>query len=179
MNEAINGLFKPIRRARKRSHPSWAAESRIVHQLEVIPSGTMKTLASLEPPLFEALHSPTVKIMVGKPATEFGIQQDILVHYSSYFRAALTGDFQEAHTREILLETESATVFKAFVNFVYHQELCKPKEIKAGSMTGDDATDVALSKQELIDIWVFGDRRGIPALQNKTINVLHRQTHQT
>lgn len=112
------------------------------------------------------------------PAVEFGVHRDLVCHYSSCFRAALTDDFQEAHAQEVTLETESTDTFKRFVTFVYTQELCKSKAKILESSNCEERTDVGLNQRTIIDIWVFGDRRGVPAMQNKAIHLLHRHNLQ-
>lgn len=43
----------------------------------------------------------------------------------------------------------------------------------------DDCTEVALSMDRLIRIWIFGDKRGIPFLQDLALYAMHKRSTQT
>jgi hypothetical protein len=92
--------------------------------------------------------------------------------HSSYFAAALDpkngAKFVKASTKELTLQ-EDAEVFEAFRCWIYTGKL---KDIPS---TAADATtqDQYLSAMILCKIWVFADMRGIPALGNSAIDMLH------
>lgn len=55
------------------------------------------------------------------------MHKDLLCHYSSFFRAALTGGFHEAMTHEITLDEEDPKIFDIFVNSLYTGRLYEEK----------------------------------------------------
>lgn len=124
-------------------------------------------------------QSPVVRLVVGTEKTPFDVHRDLLCHYSSYFRGALTGDFKEAKELRIVLDEEIPQVIELFVRFCYTQTLYDPQEIKRRSEEWDERTDVSLPQSMLVNLWTFGDRRGVPALQNMSIDAFHRHMCQS
>ena len=64
------------------------------------------------------------------------------------------------------------------MKFIFTRELGRPKPIQVDAEVGQDRTDVPLTQHQLVQVWIFGDKRGVPALQNKTIDLLHRSVLQ-
>lgn len=116
-----------------------------------------------------------ITINVGKPAQKFNIHRDLLCHYSSYFKGALCNHgFIEGQTGIIELDDEKPQTFQIFNDFLYTGELCDKKEVKTNSDDYEDRTSICLKQTRIIEVWIFGDKRGIPVLQNKAIDLLHR-----
>lgn len=147
-----------------------------------------------------AFRSRLVTIKVGPKAMSYSVHKDLLCHYSSYFRGALTGGFAEARSHEITLVEEETWIFDIFVNFLYTGRLYEEKPgldaatrsavetpetdhsetIASESDTIIEArTFVNLRQSELIRVWVFADRRGVIALQNEAINAYHQHILET
>ncbi|SMR62535.1 unnamed protein product [Zymoseptoria tritici ST99CH_1E4] len=110
----------------------------------------------------ECFTSDIVTIDVGPPHDKqtFSVHTDLLCYYSGYFKAALRGRFIEARTKHIDLPSNEIDVFTAFVHWIYTRILPGPDE---------DAAIATLSQ-----LWVFGDQRQIPLLQNEAIDQIAR-----
>ncbi len=59
----------------------------------------------VEPPL-SSFQYPIIHLVVGEDKVDFGIHKGLLLHYSSYFRGAFNGDFEEARTGVFVFEDE-------------------------------------------------------------------------
>lgn len=101
----------------------------------------------------------TVNIIVGPEQQIFILHKDLLCETSSYFQAALNGSFLEAKTQEIRLEKEDVTVFKHFQYWLYSRAIL---------MTETSTNDIEWIV--LVDLYVLGETRGIPQLQNDAID---------
>jgi hypothetical protein len=92
--------------------------------------------------------------------------------HSSYFAAALdptnSASFIDTTTDNLTLQ-EDATVFEAFRCWLYTGKL-KDMPSTAGDVSPQDQY---LSHMILCRIWVFADMRGISALGNSAIDMLH------
>lgn len=93
---------------------------------------------------------------VGPERTSFIIHKDLLVFYSDYFRGAFNSSFKEAVESKLTLPDEQVDVFNVFNKFIYTRQLCDE--------------DVDLTWQLIIEVWLFGDKHIIPALQNKVMD---------
>ncbi|KAL9092062.1 MAG: hypothetical protein Q9159_001061 [Coniocarpon cinnabarinum] len=106
------------------------------------------------------LEGPRVKIIVGA-ITEESIHilpRALLCHYSTYFHNALEGHFREAREGVVHLEDEDPVLFNRVVRWL---------------MTGTIVDHESNTLQDLKDscsLWMFGDRRSMPALQNSAID---------
>lgn len=112
-------------------------------------------------------QSPIIKVVVGTDdkARIFEVFKDPLCHYSSYFHAMLNSDFKEAQERFVELREDDPEVNSAFHYFLFRGSLYSPIEIiDPESDDYAERTDVALDPRALIEVWLFGDARGIPAL---------------
>jgi hypothetical protein len=98
-------------------------------------------------------------VIVGESKKKIIVHQALLVHHSSFFRAALTGKFKEAEDKTIKLEEESPIVFEFVVHWLYYKRF--PDADK-----GDD--DELLSRWKFdsettnpgcfVWLYIFGDR---------------------
>ncbi|KAL9051666.1 MAG: hypothetical protein Q9162_005875 [Coniocarpon cinnabarinum] len=101
-----------------------------------------------------------VKIIVGA-ITEESIHilpRALLCHYSTYFHNALEGHFRETREGVVHLEDEDPVLFNRVVRWL---------------MTGTIVDHESNTLQDLKDscsLWMFGDRRSMPALQNSAID---------
>lgn len=129
------------------------------------------------------LTSPIVKIVAGKPeeSQTFEIHRDLLCQHSKYFRAALTGKFKESENGLITLDDISIGTLKSFTGWLYFGKLQdhpdtstdKHETQETENPRGNNTSSRGLSLKELVDIWIFGDRVIIPALQNDALDALH------
>ncbi|KAJ9646466.1 hypothetical protein H2199_002515 [Coniosporium tulheliwenetii] len=108
-----------------------------------------------------------IRITVGSsPNTrDFHIYKGLLTHYSTYFKAALNGNFKESKEGVILLCTDDPEVFQIVCYWLFTGQLWDSRKVKKEG-------EVPLSWRLLCSIFVFGDARGIPALRNAAIDGL-------
>ncbi|KAI4738483.1 hypothetical protein E4T50_11053 [Aureobasidium sp. EXF-12298] len=100
-----------------------------------------------------------VTIVVGAAKKEFIVHKDLLVFYSDYFQAAFNGSFVEATERKIDLFDTDQEIFDHFHTWLYTRKLASEN-------------DVPLLWNELVNLWVFGDRFQVPMLQNCVMDKL-------
>ncbi|KAI9880817.1 MAG: hypothetical protein M1830_000253 [Pleopsidium flavum] len=123
-------------------------------------SGSVKR----EKPLPKAKHSlrsrykEMITVSVGGNTGEFhrfGVQKNLVCHYSTFFRAACLGQFREAESGGVKLPNESAETFDLFVHWLYTQKL-----------------DSSLSESLLtfltafIELYILAEKMQVPALRN-------------
>lgn len=104
------------------------------------------------------LSGETVRIKVGKADEQksFILHKGILSFYSGYFKSALNSEFIEGQTDEIDLPEEDVQTFRHFIFWLYR-----------GTLRRSITTRTILKMSRL---WVFGDRRNIPLLQNSVLD---------
>ncbi|KAI9715726.1 MAG: hypothetical protein M1828_000741 [Chrysothrix sp. TS-e1954] len=102
-------------------------------------------------------EGPFAEITVGEETpTVFYVHQDLICHYSSFFKSALFGEFLEASCKKVSLKEESSDIFRIIIHWLY-----------AASRVIDEENVTTLCK-----VWLAADRYGMPDLQNDTINCL-------
>ncbi|THW58001.1 hypothetical protein D6D19_10466 [Aureobasidium pullulans] len=99
-----------------------------------------------------------VTVDVGPEGTSFMVHRDLLVFYSDYFRGAFNSSFKEAVECKLKLPDERVDVFSIFNKFIYTRQLFDE--------------DVDPTWQLLIEVWLFGDKHIVPALQNEVMDTL-------
>ena len=88
----------------------------------------------------------------------------LLCETSSFFEAALNGNFKESKTQTIEMAEDDADVFHCFQYWAY-----------TGAIEQEPRDHSAISWHTLIDLYIFAEVRCIPALQNSAMNVLIRK----
>lgn len=120
----------------------------------------------------ELLSGPSIKILVGPDLVEFSLPSPLLQSCSTYFKAALNGQFREAKDREIKLDDEDVNVFKTFVLWLYGGKKLRVADIRdMFNVAEDDCLDVQ-EETNLVELYAFADKRGIPELANNAITLL-------
>ena len=89
------------------------------------------------------------------------MHKDILCRSAPYFKAALEGGFKESKDQILELPDDDPTAFSHFQLWLYTGTILQSHE---------SAKDI--SWDVLISLYLFGDVRGIPGLQNEAIDVL-------
>lgn len=96
-------------------------------------------------------------------------------------------DFVEAKTLHFTMVEEKPAVLKCFERFLYTGELFDEDQNNGttsqaesdvanyGSEHGCDENSRQTKQTFLVELWVFGDRRGVPALQDQAITALYRE----
>jgi hypothetical protein len=82
----------------------------------------------------------------------------LLCHYSSYFKAALGGNFKESKEGFVSLEDETEQTFKLFLSLAV-----------LAKMVGEVGREHK-GWLELAELFVFADKRGAPKLKNRIID---------
>lgn len=91
------------------------------------------------------------------------IHKDLLVFYSDYFRGAFNGTFKEATEGKVSLPDERKDDFEIFNQFIYSRSLA-------------DGEGHTLPWDQLIRVWLLGDKYLVPALQNSTMNSIRKKS---
>jgi hypothetical protein len=101
------------------------------------------------------------------------VHESLLTLYSEYFRAALTGSFQEANKKTVKVD-EDPDIFEFFVSWLYHLRFPNkkyrddPEFIAKWENKGPKKVD--LKVDNLVKLYVLGDRYNVPRLRKATIN---------
>ncbi len=93
----------------------------------------------------------------------FGIHKSLLCNVSSYFNAALNGNYIEATESVIVLLDEKSEVFRRFNEWLYTHEVLQ------GVLSVNGKTD---NWSILFDLYIFAEKRGIPRLQNAVVDAV-------
>lgn len=111
-----------------------------------------------------ALYDSIIYLHVGPEKVKFGIHKGLLCRYSRYFSAALNGSFKEAQTGIVDLADETIPVIRMFNLWLYTQKI-----------VGRDSSEDVIKCQDLIDLYIFAEKRVIPKLQDAAILALLKQ----
>ncbi|KAK4692431.1 hypothetical protein P7C71_g4776, partial [Lecanoromycetidae sp. Uapishka_2] len=130
-------------------------------ELSTQPNSHNRDLNVYEKPkiLLESFGAATVSVLVGLEQQVFTIHKNLLCEASSYFRAALSGNFREAKDQKITMEEEDVTTFKHFQYWLYTRNLLMSQETKND-----------IDWNVLTGLFILGEVRGIPHLQNAAID---------
>jgi hypothetical protein len=112
------------------------------------------------------LGKEIVHIKIGKEKQDFGVNKQLISHYSPYFKAAFTSGFQEAKTGIMNLPETEPQVFDIFYEWLYSQRLWSP----------DDEEEDRPDTDKLAKLYVFADMAAVPHLQNQVLTALHEIT---
>jgi hypothetical protein len=67
--------------------------------------------------------SDTIVVKVGVEEKKYTLHKKLLLHHSSYFRGALSGNFKETDEGVIPLDDVQTDVFDIFVDYIYEKRL--------------------------------------------------------
>jgi len=107
------------------------------------------------------LYQEFVHVKVGTNSQDFGVHKGLLCEASSYFKGALSGDFQEARENTVNLREDDVGTFQRFHLWLY-----------TGCILDSDESLESLSPRPLIDLYIWADLRGIPKLQDLVSDML-------
>jgi hypothetical protein len=148
---------------------SAASTSRLVSVVHSLTCGVID-------PSFRAREATIATVLVGPDQISFAVHESLLIHYSKFFRAALTGHFSEARDKTVKLADENAGVFELFVHWLYYQRF--------PDKTADDDEGlwelwfdmgiVDAGTDQCIHLYVFGDKYDIAKLRLDTIDEVVR-----
>ena len=105
-----------------------------------------------------------VQIVIGPEEKVFNFHKKLLCDTSTYFSAALTGNFKEGQDQKIDMIEEDVEVFRHFHYWVYTGLVIPGLR---------EPRDIAWSV--LASLYIFAEARGIPKLQNTAMDLLIRK----
>jgi hypothetical protein len=120
----------------------------------------------------------TIVVKEGASLKEFRMPRKLLTWHSSFFAAALDPEGNWASSGDNTFQIQdSIEVFEVFSCWIYTRKLRDPpaRMITADKQKEQAPQDIYLDDLKLSKIWVFGDMRGIPALMNAAIDMLHER----
>ena len=105
-------------------------------------------------------------IKVGPEEKIFLIHSSFLTEASTFFKAAITGNFQEASANEIKLPEERVMTFEYFVRWLYRG--CRDE------LAPTDDSDFCNGRiKNIIDLYVFADKIGCQELKQALVRELY------
>ncbi|KAK5119787.1 hypothetical protein LTR85_007363 [Meristemomyces frigidus] len=119
---------------------------------------------------YDAVHGPQITITVGSDVESertkiFRIPTSLLITYDWFAKALEPSHFKEGGTNSITLADDLTHAFTAFHYYLFHKDLTFPDPPKAAGDGGQSGSRQRYV-QKLCEIWVFGDKYGIPGMQN-------------
>jgi hypothetical protein len=100
------------------------------------------------------------------------VHESLLIHYSEFFRAALTGRFKEAEEKAVTLEEAEPAVFGFCADWLYNRYL-PSKETDDDPETIEAFYDERSPYHETVTkTYMFGDEKGCQDLRKAAINLL-------
>lgn len=157
-----------------------------------------------KPESMERLHGlldGLVTVFVGRKEP-FVVHRGFLCRESEYCQGTLNGRFSESESMQITLENESVRTFAMFLTWMYSRGILDPGEnafispspsgetrcasTKVPAPCQDDLESAAAKefhivngnervKRDLVDLFIFADRRGVRELRNHTTTRLIQQ----
>ena len=111
--------------------------------------------------IFSDSFDTMVVVKVGSDKEVFTMHKRIICNVSPFVKAAFEGKFAEAQKQVLELPDESVSMFKHFQLWVY-----------TDSIMAKDETVQDISPHLLAGLYIFGEKCGIPDLQNVAIDFL-------
>ncbi len=105
-------------------------------------------------------------IKVGPEEKIFLIHSSFLSAASTFFKAAITGKFEEASANEIKLPEDCAETFEHFIRWLYSG--CKEDPTPT-----EDRSICSARIKRIIDLYVFADKIGCQELQQEMVRDLY------
>ncbi|KAH7390914.1 hypothetical protein DE146DRAFT_618526 [Phaeosphaeria sp. MPI-PUGE-AT-0046c] len=120
---------------------------------------------------YDPINVVTILVRSAKENT-YVIPRGLLIWHSSYFAAALdpsnSANFATGANGELMME-EDVEVFDAFCCWLYTGRLKDP----CSTSTTSKFLELYLKRKILYQIWIFAEMRGVPAMKNAAIDMLH------
>ncbi|CBX92280.1 hypothetical protein IAQ61_000461 [Plenodomus lingam] len=126
-------------------------------------------------PRISVKNAVFAKIVVGFDKAEFTIHQDLLTHHSPFFRAALTGKFEESETKEVVLADTKPEIVEFFVHWLYYGRFPEDRDDAAlvDLWTCDDEKGSRKKTRNLIRLYIFCDKYDVPQLRHTVMDELY------
>lgn len=100
-----------------------------------------------------------VTVIVGQQKKHFNMHKSLLCQVTDYSHAALNGGFKGTEEQKTEMLEEDDETFGYFQFWIYS---------KAIKMTTEKECDIEW--KQLVDLFIFGEAQGIPALMNAAID---------
>jgi hypothetical protein len=120
-------------------------------------------------------------VLVGPKHARFVVHEELLVHHSESFRAALIGNFKEAKDKVVKLEEEDVDIFEIYVHWMYHGRFPASSEGDALGLValfanrGDE--DVQTREQgsniALVQLYIFADKYIAKSFQRTVLDAFY------
>ncbi|KAI8934367.1 hypothetical protein NX059_009102 [Plenodomus lindquistii] len=131
------------------------------------PASSSKIAA--ERPRISAPGATMARVLVGKNRAVFHIHQDLLTHHSPFFRAALTGGFEEAQKNEVVLSDTGVNTFEIFVHWLYYGRFPTIEDNEALFQRWSCGSS---DSELLIKIYIFCEKYNAPQLKRLAMDKL-------
>ena len=106
----------------------------------------------------------TFKVIVGESKEVFYLHKDIFCEVSPFFRAALTGGFQETEDQTLSFPEDDVDTFERFIEWVY---------TKSFSLASNDTNEeLDVHYLTLARIFILADKLQVLSLKNKAILIM-------
>ncbi|KAF2804175.1 uncharacterized protein BDZ99DRAFT_467547 [Mytilinidion resinicola] len=137
------------------------------------PKGSSKRKRSVN----DTTHSDqvTVTLIIGPDATPFDIHRELLCKRSEFFRGAFKGGFREAGERSMVLDDVSVFLMRQFMRWIYNGAFPFTATIEDGR---NDDVHAILDPDELLDLYIFGDRYDLPTLRGDSLAMIQEAFHE-
>ncbi|KAJ8111674.1 hypothetical protein OPT61_g5789 [Boeremia exigua] len=123
-------------------------------------------------PRISSFDPEFITILVGPQKKRFVVHKSVLIHHSSYFRAALTGNFKEASDMVVELKEECEITFEIFVHWLYYRALPN-KYLDDQSVADLFCGDAGYpDNQMIVKLYVAGDQYDVAGLRRDALDLI-------
>ncbi|KAF3039153.1 hypothetical protein E8E12_004159 [Didymella heteroderae] len=118
-----------------------------------------------------------------EPTCRYLAHENLVVHYSPFFKEALQGNFAEAESKTVTLTDVDPTDVEDFISWIYHQRFPERETDGLETVNQWSGTDGQSTNQttRMISLYIFCDKYDVPDLKRILIDELfnhmkHRHT---
>ncbi|KAF2804182.1 uncharacterized protein BDZ99DRAFT_369707, partial [Mytilinidion resinicola] len=97
-------------------------------------------------------------LLVSADAVPFHVHRDLLCECSEFFRAGFERSFKKASDKTMTLNDTSQYTMQLFIQWMYSDKVVPIVDTESSEPP-------TFRENELLDLYIFGDRYGIPALR--------------
>jgi len=114
-----------------------------------------------------------VTFLIGKNEEKFFVHKTFVCHYSPVLRAAFNSTFLESQTQTYGLDNISREAFQFFAEWLYMQKIDVVQLREEYDRAPENKAEQGKEEFALHELWVFGDKFSIPALQNLAMKAIN------
>lgn len=119
---------------------------------------------------YSVAYGDLITILVGDKETKFQVHENVITHWSGFFRKACSSDFREAAEKLVRLPEMDVDSFASYVHWAY-TGIVRVKDDEVVDLTRD-ATQTGCLKIQLIKLYTAADVLIDTQLRNATIGRL-------